>query len=83
LGIPVYSIFRGKTGAVDARLEREGRLNLVRTVEEVDDKIAFKRRDKSAPPDSRPRAALADIVDHVEEIVRVECGREGGAGYTE
>jgi uncharacterized protein len=75
LGIPVYSIFCGRTGAVDARLEREGRLNLVRTVEEVDDKIAFKRRDKSAPPDSRARAALVDIVDHVEEIVRVECGR--------
>jgi len=77
LGIPVYSIFRGKTGAVDAKLEKEGRLTMVRSVEEVEGKIAFDRRDKSAPPDSRPRAALVDIVDHVEEIVRVECRREG------
>jgi predicted glycosyltransferase len=77
LGIPVYSIFRGKTGAVDAKLEKEGKLIIVRSVEEVEGKIAFKRRDKAVPPDGRPRAALVDIVDHVEEIVRVECGREG------
>jgi predicted glycosyltransferase len=76
LGVPVYSIFRGKTGAVDARLEKEGRLIMVRSVEEVDGKIAFNRRDKTAPPDSRPRAALVDIVDHVEEIVRAECRPE-------
>jgi predicted glycosyltransferase len=75
LGIPVYSIFRGKTGAVDARLEQEGRLTMLRSVEEVEGKIAFHRRDKSSPPDCRPRAALVDIVDHVEEIVRAECGR--------
>jgi hypothetical protein len=76
LGVPVYSIFRGKTGAVDARLEQEGRLIMVRSVEEVNDKIVFQRRDKSAPPDNRPRAALVDIVDHVEDIVRAECRRE-------
>jgi hypothetical protein len=75
LGIPVYSIFRGKTGAVDARLEKEGRLVMVRSVEEVKDKIVFARRDKSGCPDNRPRAALVDIVDHVEEIVRAECGQ--------
>jgi hypothetical protein len=75
LGVPVYSIFRGKTGAVDAMLEKEGRLVMVRSVEEIRDKIAFDRRDKSAPPDNRPRAALADIVDHVEDVVRAECGQ--------
>src|SRR5207249_3809437 len=34
LGVPVYSIFRGKTGAVDSKLEQEGRLIMVRSVDE-------------------------------------------------
>ena len=73
LGVPVYSIFRGKTGAVDRRLEEEGRLILVRSADEVAAKVAFRRRDKSQPPDNRPRAALQDIVSHVEDIIRLEC----------
>jgi hypothetical protein len=76
LGVPVYSIFRGKTGAVDARLEKDGRLIMVRSPEEVNDKIAFDPRDKATPPDNRPRPALVDIVEHVEEIVRIECRQD-------
>jgi predicted glycosyltransferase len=72
LDVPVYSIFRGKTGGVDRRLEQDGRLIMIRSVEEVRTKIVFKRRDKSQPPDNRPRAALQDIVDHIEDIVRME-----------
>jgi uncharacterized protein len=70
LGVPAYSIFRGKTGTVDRRLEEEGRM--VRSAEEVSAKVSFKRRDKSLPPDTRPRDALRDIVDHVEDIIRQE-----------
>lgn len=73
LAVPVYSIFRGKLGAVDAKLEKEGRLVMVRTVDEVNDKIAFDRRDKTLPHDNHPRAALFDIVQHIEDIVRKEC----------
>ncbi len=73
LGVPVYSIFRGKLGAVDAKLEKEGRLAIVRTADEVNDKITFVRRDKTMPPDNHPRAALLDIVQHIEDIVRREC----------
>jgi predicted glycosyltransferase len=73
LGVPVYSIFRGKTGAVDLKLEQENRLTMVRSVEEVKSKIVFRRRDKSKSPESRPRQALSDIVDHVEAIIRKEC----------
>ena len=72
LGVPVYSIFRGKTGAVDLKLEQENRLTMVRTVDEVQSKIVFQRRDKSQSPESRPRQALSDIVDHVEAIIRKE-----------
>jgi predicted glycosyltransferase len=72
LGIPVYSIFRGKTGAVDRQLEREGRLTMIQSVQEVKKKIALKRRSKHHTPESRPRQALQEIVHHVEEILRTE-----------
>jgi predicted glycosyltransferase len=80
LNIPVYSIFRGKTGAVDLMLEEQGRLSLIRDKDEVWSKILFVRRDKSRPPDNTPRAALRDIVDHVEDIIRVERMRPRDKG---
>jgi hypothetical protein len=72
LGVPVYSIFRGKTGAVDRKLEQEGRLTLISSAEEVWTRIQFTRRDKSRPPNHRPRPALDDIVNYIEEIIRLE-----------
>jgi predicted glycosyltransferase len=77
LGVPVYSIFRGKTGAVDRRLEEEGRLTLVSNADEVEKKVELKPRDKTRLPDNRPRAALQDIVDHVEDILQTEGLRKG------
>lgn len=78
LGIPVYSIFRGKTGAVDRRLEQEGRLIMIRSVQEVRSRISLLPRDKSRGPDNRPRQALQDIVDHIEDIIRIEYVGEQG-----
>ncbi|MGB8953522.1 MAG: DUF354 domain-containing protein [Candidatus Aminicenantales bacterium] len=72
LGVPAYSIFRGKTGAVDRMLEQEGRLTMIRSIEEVWTKIRFVRRDKNVLPDNQPRAALEDIVNHIEDIIRIE-----------
>jgi uncharacterized protein len=45
LGVPVYSIFRGKIGAVDAYLAEQGRLVLLETVDDVKTKIKTVRRD--------------------------------------
>jgi predicted glycosyltransferase len=78
LGVPVYSIFRGETGAVDRRLEAEGRLIMVRSVDEVRAKIRLHPRDKSRGPDTRPRYALLDIVNHIEDIIRIECSVKEG-----
>ena len=75
LGVPVYSIFRGKTGAVDRQLEAEGRLVMIRTAEDVQTRIALCRRDKSRPPDGSPREALRRIIAHLEEILRLETSR--------
>ncbi len=72
LGVPVYSIFRGTTGAVDHRLEETGRLTMIHTKEEIWTKIRFERRDKNGTPDHRPRPALEDIVNHIEDIIRIE-----------
>lgn len=72
LGIPVYSIFRGKTGAVDRQLESEGRLTMIQSVDEVKKKIALKQRPKNFLPNSQPRKALQEIVHHVEDILRAE-----------
>ena len=65
LGVPVYSVFRGKIGAVDQYLVREGRLTLIEKLEDVEKKIRLVRWDRPAAPDSRPRPALAAIVEHV------------------
>ena len=72
LGVPVYSIFRGTSGAVDLGLEAQGRLTMIRDKNEVWSKIAFVRRDKSRRPDNAPRAALEDIIGHIEDIIRIE-----------
>jgi len=72
LGIPVYSIFRGKIGAVDSKLEREGRLVLIKNINDVWAKIKFIARDKNRQPDNKPRPALLDIIGHIEDIIRIE-----------
>jgi predicted glycosyltransferase len=69
LGVPVYSIFRGKIGAVDYELEKNGRLILIKSVDEVDQKIQLKRRAKDVLPDSTARKALPEIIAHLEHII--------------
>jgi hypothetical protein len=72
LGVPVYSIFRGQTGAVDLMLEREGRLTMIRSREEVWSKIRIEKRTMTAAPDRRERPALGRILYHIESIIEIE-----------
>ena len=44
LGVPVYSFFRGKIGAVDQYLAEKGRLVLIERTEDVQTKIILARR---------------------------------------
>lgn len=46
MGVPVYSIFRGKIGAVDRYLADQGRLVLLESVEDVRTKIKAVHREK-------------------------------------
>ena len=58
LGVPAYSPFAGRLGAVDARLIEEGRLH------RLDDPagIALVRRERSAPPPMRDPDLLVDLI---------------------
>ena len=74
LGVPVYSIFRGKIGVLDRHLQKEGRLVLIEKIEDVQNKIALKRREKThVHTNGAPRKALGGIIEHVEAILRKEC----------
>jgi predicted glycosyltransferase len=74
LGVPVYSIFRGKIGAVDRQLEKEGRLTMIERLEDVNQRIQIQPRLKRKENGARPSQALAQIVNHVEDILRTERG---------
>jgi uncharacterized protein len=70
LGVPVYSIFRGKLGAVDRYLADKGRLTLVETVEEISTKIVPVKRPKRNDTVGAERLALTQIVAAVEEVIQ-------------
>ena len=77
LGIPVYSIFRGPTGAVDRYLTEHGRLVMLESPADVRGKIRVERRDRSRDSISHSGAVLTRIVD---EIVRItdSCNSKNG-----
>jgi hypothetical protein len=68
LRVPVYSVFRGKIGAVDLQLQQEGRLILVQTLEDVD-RIPLTRRARSSPDGLSSPPTLARVVDHIIDVV--------------
>lgn len=74
LGVPVYSIFRGKIGALDRQLHQEGRMVLIEKLEDVQKKILLQRRDRNqGPAVGKSRPALGGIIEHVEAILKQEC----------
>jgi uncharacterized protein len=75
LGVPVYSIFRGKIGAVDRQLQSEGKLTLIDRIEDVQTRIRLERRNMGVQLNGKPGNALRDIVSHVEAIVKLDCSR--------
>lgn len=71
LGVPAYSVFRGKAGAVDQYLVREGRLILIETLADVKKKIRLARWNRPAAPDGTTRPALASIMQHVVSALHI------------
>ena len=68
LGVPVYSVFCGPTGAVDRQLCDQHRLIQIETPTDVDHKIHLvpRTKDHLPPPAS---GALSDIITHLREII--------------
>jgi predicted glycosyltransferase len=69
LGVPVYSIFRGKIGAVDRSLQAQGRLTLIESIADVEAKILLRPRLRENAPASKPSRSLQDIVAHIDTIL--------------
>jgi uncharacterized protein len=69
LGVPVYSIFRGKTGAVDRYLVESGRLTMLESIQDIHTKLSPQRRNTTADFHSEFRPALETIIGYVEAIL--------------
>ena len=60
LGVPVYSIFAGKLGSLDAQMEMEGLITFIREIEDIS-RIELRRRKEAANTDQ--------LTDRVERFV--------------
>jgi uncharacterized protein len=77
LGVPVYSVFRGKIGAVDKYLVKNGRLTLIEDIKDVRTKIVLARRDRPSQPENSIRPALQTIIDNIITILEKKCPANG------
>lgn len=73
LGVPVFSIFRGRMGAVDQYLAKTGRLILIEKVEDIRTKIVLERRKPGLWGSANQTAALDCIVDAISSIAEHKC----------
>jgi predicted glycosyltransferase len=73
LGVPVYSIFRGKIGAVDQYLADAGRLTLLETPEDVRAKVKLAPRNTGVNPAVGERPALHVVVDNIVNVLESKC----------
>jgi predicted glycosyltransferase len=69
LGVPVYSIFRGKIGAVDRHLAANGRLTLIESREDVRRKLVLRHRHRRMEPTRTTSPTLEKVVEHIVSIV--------------
>jgi uncharacterized protein len=81
LGVPVYSIFRGKIGAVDRHLTNTGRLVLVESVEDVQTKIMLCRRHRTVEHEGASDRALTNIIENVEAIIATQSNTQKRSTY--
>ncbi|HEV7967678.1 MAG TPA: DUF354 domain-containing protein [Candidatus Acidoferrales bacterium] len=73
LGVPVYSVFRGKIGAVDKYLAAKGRLTLIENIKEIRTKIILARWNRPSQPETSDRPALRTIIENIVMILEGKC----------
>jgi predicted glycosyltransferase/peptidoglycan/xylan/chitin deacetylase (PgdA/CDA1 family) len=69
LGVPVYSLFRGKLGAVDKYLSETGRLVLISNTEDVRSKLALIPREKNGKEMRSDNGTLNFIVEGIVNLM--------------
>ncbi len=74
LNVPVYSIFRGKIGAVDHYLSGCGRLVLLESSDDVPKRVVIARRTRPANAHSGPAVTLQAIINHVLRVLELTAG---------
>lgn len=71
LGVPVYSVFRGKTGAVDRFLEASGRLVMLESPNDLPNKLIVRRRSRAVRPGAGVHATLNAVTDHIVRLAEL------------
>jgi uncharacterized protein len=69
LGIPVYSIFRGATGAVDKYLADRGRMIMIETQDDVESKIRLVKKQKTIEQSFGNRLVLTQVLTAITELI--------------
>jgi predicted glycosyltransferase len=69
LGVPVYSIFRGKIGAVDRHLAESGRLFFIESPDDLRKKIKVERNQRSESAHFTNSKALCTIVRGIVSVL--------------
>lgn len=65
LGVPVYSVFRGKTGAVDRFLETTGRLVMLESPDDLAARLKVRRRNRAVRPGVSGHTTLNVVTNHI------------------
>ena len=76
LGVPSYSIFGGKLGAVDRYLSDSGRLTLIGCRDEISTKILLRKREKTNDCIKRNPHVLNSIIENIESCLIAEGAEE-------
>jgi uncharacterized protein len=71
LGTPAYSLFAGKPGAVDGALELDGKLTILRNIEEVRD-LRFKKSVRTPHPNYADARTAEVILQHIVSLGKDE-----------
>ena len=73
LGVPVYSIFRGRLGAVDEYLSKAGRLTVIERIEDIRTKIDLQPRKPGLPNRDNRRDTLDCILKAIISVAEHKC----------
>lgn len=73
LGVPAYSIFGGEVGGVDESLEADGRLKMLKSVDDVHKKIILKKKRQVKLAEYNDRKTLKAVVNKISGLVDGLC----------